>query len=67
MFVMPISLTCLGLWASIDCAITFLASLPENIESIFLEQRFFGKPLSKAFTSQILPSDSIEVDSLFSL
>jgi hypothetical protein len=68
MFVMSISLTCLGLWASTDCAITFLASLSMGTSSQFSSNDTFSVSLLfKAFTFQSLPGDSTEGDSLFSL
>jgi hypothetical protein len=50
MFVMPISLTGLGIWASIDYVITFFALFLGSIESIFLERQFFDKPFSQSLS-----------------
>jgi hypothetical protein len=66
MFVTPISPTCLGIWTSTDCAITFLAPLSGGFESVFLNDTSlvscFPKPLScKAYLAtplRVIPSSS---------
>jgi hypothetical protein len=59
-------ITCLGIWASTDCAITFWRIVGEHRVN-FPRTTLFGKPLSKAFISQILPGDSTEDDPLIPL
>ena len=62
--ILPSLASALGKYRLCD---NILASLSGNTKSIFLKRHFFGKPLSKAFTSQSLPGDSTKADSLFSL
>jgi hypothetical protein len=49
--VTSISLTCHGLWESIDCAITFLAPFSGNIKLIFLNYKPLVSLFLKAFIS----------------
>jgi hypothetical protein len=50
--VTPISITCLGIWASTNCAITFLAPLSGKIELVFLNDTSLVSLSSKPFTLQ---------------